>query len=363
MQITATPMACPPEADVAYHEGIAQLGASQNDAAAASFARALAICPTHPYAAELQRIAASRSMGTAATPPAPAQPGGPERPDAFARSELVIGQTAHGMGQGVLMCLAAHCNFQVTLGASLVGGVLGLGASYFASESGVTLGQAITVNAGTSWGGMNALFLAMTAFGAGASFSGETVLAMEAGGALLGTAVGTGLAISYRPHSGHAALAASAGMWSGVMALWLAIAFTDARVFSSREGALALGITELLAANGALVAAALLAPQVRISRTRVTLIDTAGLIGTLAGAVTGLLFASGVPSSSSPFTVFGLVTALGTGAGLATGVLVTRGTDPQPSQAPVARRRIEPRFSAAPLIAEGAQGISLGMVF
>lgn len=108
---------CISEAD--YTRGFDALVSGDDKAALEAFEQVLAACPSHPYAAELARLARTR-IGPGAKLAEAALLSAPEKPTGFARGSLVVWQTLHGATQGALLCGIADCESRGYLALSLL---------------------------------------------------------------------------------------------------------------------------------------------------------------------------------------------------------------------------------------------------
>src|SRR5512140_112454 len=103
-----------------------------------------------------RKAGAALESAAAAAPPharGPSLWAAGEEATVLARSELVVGQTIHGLAQGFLLCGAAGCaSQQAWASALLLGAGVGLGASVLGTWGGVTGGPAAALNSGSAWG-------------------------------------------------------------------------------------------------------------------------------------------------------------------------------------------------------------------
>jgi hypothetical protein len=302
------------EAD--YIRGFDALVEGEERAALEAFEHVLAACPTHPYAGELARLARTR-LGPGARLAEAALLLGPEKPTGFARGSLVVWQTLHGATQGILLCDIINCEGRGYLAASLVGAGVGAAAAWYATqETGVTAGQAAAINSGTTWGAWYGLAAAEVF-----NLNGEDTLPTLMGSMLSLTGVGIAVAMLSNPTAGQVSLANSGGLWSGVVTalILVAIGDGDARAFFAVESVVTgLGITSF----------ALLSKSFPVSRGRMLLIDSGGILGGLLGAATVALLGA---DDKEPIAISAAVGAL---AGLALTTYITRDFDGPSTPAP-----------------------------
>ncbi|MBN1204501.1 MAG: hypothetical protein JXB05_06220 [Myxococcaceae bacterium] len=318
------------EAD--YNEAFDALVRGEDEQALAALERVLASCPTHPYATEFARLARSRLNPGAKL--AEAALLGPEKPSGFARGSLVVWQTLHGGAQGALLCAIVDCDGRVVLGASLAGAALGATASWLLTNEGITSGQAAVINSGTTWGVWYGI-AALSIFDMGDEAALGTVMASMAGF----TVAGVALSHFTTPNAGQVSMANSGGLWAGVVSALFLITVDDG------DTATFFGIESVVTGAG-LLTFALLSQSFPVSRGRVLLIDSGGILGGLLGAATVALFGG----ESDPIAIGAGIGAL-SGLGLTT--WITRDfDDPSPSS---------PQVTLAPTLMgrEGA-GLVLG---
>ncbi|MDY7230728.1 hypothetical protein [Hyalangium rubrum] len=322
-QESDAPMSAPPlpsasdpcsSAEEDYTSAFNALLKGRDEEALGALERVLATCPTHPYAGEFARFARSR-LGPGAELAEAALTSG-EKPTGFARGGLVVWQTMHGASQGILLCVIADCDARGGLGAALLGAGVGATASLLLTPNGVTPGQSAVINSGTTWG----VWYGITAI---------SLLDMNDSDAEIGTVMfsmasltgaGVALAMLTSPTAGQVSLTNSGGLWAGgVMALFLATADSgDMKTFFAIESA----VTSV-----GLLSFALLSQSVPISRGRVLLIDSGGILGGLLGAAAVAL----VTEDGDPI-LFGA--GVGALAGLGFTTWLTRDFDAPDSAAP-----------------------------
>lgn len=213
---------------------------------------------------------------TASAPPPPSSPHD-ETPTTLARAELVIGQTAHGIGLGLEICLLAKCEDVRAFGATMIlGGASGLTASLFLSGNGITPGHASALNSGVIWGLAEALFIT----GIIGPTDSQSIVVGPLIGQLVGLGAGELLWQTTHPSAGDVSLASSGGLWASLLAMNVALAVSDKEevIFG----------TMLAASSVGLVAGALTANAFPMSRGRVLVIDGSAALGGLLGL--GLAF-------------------------------------------------------------------------
>jgi hypothetical protein len=338
VQTSTTGAPCPPLAMQIYAGGFEDLAHGENVAAHDKMTQVLDLCPSHPYAAELKRLAASapgfevepqaggvlrgRRVDRKLEPKAeqPAQP--PlkaetkvegEQSSSLARAELVAFQTLHGVAQGLIFCAAIDCDDgRATVAASFLG-VAALGGGSLALSSGIRPGQALAINSGTGWGTWNALSLAAIQ----QPDDGETIATMVFVLNLAGTGAGTMIAVLGKPESGQVSFANSTGIWSGVLALW---AMNLAGVDLFEDG----GFWEamLAATDIGLGIGAIASTEFEISRARTLLIDAGGIVGMLLGLGTAVLI-----DENPDQELVGGLGFVGTASGLLSAALLSRQID------------------------------------
>jgi hypothetical protein len=283
------------EAWRAYDDAFVQLGRGRRDAATAGLLQLTTRWPTHPAArqatlrlAELEARAATRAA---------------KRADRVARGEVVFWSTASSVLLARDLCLdtcesdrSAAAVYSLTIGAAL-------GVSLFATRHGVRPGEAQLYNSAQTWGSWNALAI-NDGF---AETRGEAAVAI--GGQLAGLAAGLGLWQTWRPEAGDVALANTGLLWSAVLSLY-------GQLMVDVEPELR---TVVVVGDLGLLAGALIARKVPMSRGRTLLIDLGGVLGTLAGGLVSL-------SADDEQAVGGILFTT-TAAGLVIAGFATRGWD------------------------------------
>lgn len=316
---------------------------------------ALLLCPAHPHAPELKRLAEERVKNQAVLaaelerliPPPPvvvppgwrgaptaAPPQGPSVSDVLARAELSLVQSIGGGVIGGVACTvlgAGGCPLQVGAPVVLLGAAAGGVIAWVASDGGISPGQATAVNSGSFWGNAYALALAGSV-----NLRPELFLLL---GNLVGISSGAILA-GLRPEAGRVALANSGGIWSAVLTAWtLSIV---------RMPAGAVAQIGMLTTGAGLVGGAFLFEFVPMTRGRAALIDLGGLIGAVVGGVI-------LPPLLGVSTLRVLPGALGlagTVAGLSIAAIVTR---------PVELNGVA--LQVVPTGPNGSPGVTLGGAF
>lgn len=273
---------CSPEAERSYQEGFDALSEDRVEEAERAFSRALAVCPNHPVAAEMRRLA--RARGARLSSGVPEEDEGEARPTLLAWGELVAFQTLHGVAQGLLLCAAADCQDARALSlAGFAGASVAAGLSVLGFRK-VTSGQSLAINSGTGWGAWNAIALSILLD----PEDGRTVAGLVSGVTAAGTLGGIAVAVLLDPRNGSVSLANSTGIWLGVMTLFISIAaeanFEDTTI-----------PIELAVTNVALLGGAVASQFTDISRGRVLLIDAGGVVGLLLGLGVAALINSELP--------------------------------------------------------------------
>ncbi|MCY1036641.1 hypothetical protein OV207_34715 [Corallococcus sp. BB11-1] len=305
---------CAAESD--YLAGFDALVRGEDAQAVASLERVVAACPQHPYAPELMRLArARRTPGGKLAQETLSRPVvlmSAEDTSRGARASLTIVQTMHGITQGILLCTIAGCDdSRAYVAGALLGGGVGAAAALLLTPNGLTPGQAAAINSGTVWG-----------FGYGlASISsfdldGDNALASVMVGGLGFTGLGILVAEFANPTAGQVSLTNSGGLWAGVVAgLLMATQDNDeTRVFFAVEQ----GVV-----GAGLITFALLSRNLDVSRGRMLLIDSGGILGGLTG-LSALFLLLGDDADSDVYLVGA---AAGAVAGLAATTFLTRNFD------------------------------------
>lgn len=276
---------------------------------------------------------------------------GIERKTGLSRAGLVGFQTLHGLAFGVEFCAMVECGGpRPWIASTMVGAGLGLGASLYATRDGITPGRAAAVNAGTRWGLWQAAALNSITenWQEGPSQAVPPLVA----GQLLGTAGGAVAAQAWRPNAGDVTMANWVGIWSGVGAGLFTVT-ADLQPTTPQLMTALLATTNLGA-----VAGGFWASQQPISRGRVWVINTGGLLGGLVGAGLPLLLAGENLESAQPL---GALTLLGTASGLGVATLLTKEWDVRDGSGD--GRRVETSMSLRPTAdGEGAM-LSIGGEF
>ncbi|MFB1484023.1 hypothetical protein [Corallococcus sp. RDP092CA] len=314
--LVASDEACAAESD--YAAGFDALVLGRDAEALELLERVMRVCPQHPYAPELARLARTRlepgarlAQDTLARPVVmPSEAVSKEQPSQGARASLTVVQTMHGVTQGILLCAISSCqDARAYVALSLLGGGAGAAISLLTTRSGLTQGQAAAINSGTVWG-----------FGYGLAsmgsldLDGDKSTGMVMAAALGFTGAGILVAEFARPTAGQVSLTNSGGLWAGVVAgLLMATQNGETRDF--------IGIEQGVVGAG-LLTFALVSRNLDISRGRVLLIDAGGILGGLVGL--SALFLS-LNTDNGDALLVG--TAVGVLAGLGTATFLTRDFD------------------------------------
>jgi hypothetical protein len=320
-------------AEAEYTRAFDALVQGANEQALTALEHVLAVCPTHPYASEFARLARARLAPGARL--AEAATLGPEKRTGFDRGSLVVWQTVHGAAQGALLCGIADCGNRAYLGATLLGAAAGAGSSWLLTEGrGVTSGEAAAINTATIWGVWYGLATSQVFDLSGPEVPGTFMASMA-----VFTGAGVGLALLAHPTAGQVSMANSGGLWAGVVTgLFIATADSgDTKTFF---------IIETVATGVGLTSLALLSQSFPVSRGRVLLIDSGGILGGLLGAATvAVLGGQGDP------VLIGA--GLGALAGLGTTLWLTDRFDRISSE--------DPQVMLAPtVLGRGGAGLALG---
>jgi hypothetical protein len=268
---------------------------------------------------------------------------GVERKTDLARAGLVGFQTLHGLAFGLEFCAMAQCQgVRPGIASTMIGAGLGLGASLYATSDGITPGRAAAVNAGTRWGLWQAA--ALNSITDNWRNGPNQAVPPLVAGQLLGTAGGAVAAHAWRPNAGDVTMANWVGIWSGVGTGLLTV--TAGIQPTTRQLMTAI----LATTNVGAVAGGFWAFQQPISRGRVWVVNTGGLLGGLVGAGVPLLLAGDSLESAQPI---GALTLLGTASGLGVATVLTEEWDVRDGSGD--GRRVETSMSVRPTVdGEGA---------
>jgi hypothetical protein len=235
----------------------------------------------------------------------------PEPMSGTTRAGLVTFGTVFTTWLAVGSLIVADAESESLAGIALIGGPL-VGLSYSVSatrDSKLSDGQASLVNLGGMWGIWQGTGSAVVA---GLSDKATVFASMAGGLAGLGAARAI---VEDRPVSaGDASLITAAATWG----TWLTLCGAMASDIDDTD---AIVIGSMLGGDAALVGAALSAPSVGMSRSRVRLINAAGLVGALYGW--GATVLGEMDSDRGRWSALGV----GSIAGLATGAYLTRNMD------------------------------------
>jgi hypothetical protein len=227
------------------------------------------------------------------------------------RAGLVTFGTAFTTWLAVGSLIVADTEDPSAIGIALIGGPL-VGLSYAVRatrDSPLSDGQASLVNLGGVWGIWQGTGSAVVA-----GLSGRaTVLASMAGG-LAGLGGARLIVSEHAVTAGDASLITAAGTWG----TWLTLCGAMASDLDDTD---AVVIASMLGGDAALLGAAVAAPSVTMSRSRVRLINAAGLVGTLYGW--GATVLGEIDSDRGQWGAVGV----GSVAGLAAGAYLTRNMD------------------------------------
>ncbi len=295
------PVPPPPATDPAwgeYDDAFVQLGHGDVADAHDRLFRLTTAWPAHPAAVQAAlRLAdldarvqakAARGRGSASR---------------VARGELVFWTTLGSVFVATNLCLdtcstdrESAAVYSLTVGA-------GLGLSLLATRHGIEPAEAQLYNSAQTWGSWNAL-------GVNQGFAEDRQgAAVSIGAQFAGLGAGLGLWRAWRPQPGEVGLANSGLLWGALLSVYGQLLITDD---VSMRGTVVLG-------DLGLVAGALIAHQVPMSRSRTLLIDVGGVLGSLAG---GLI----VLSTHDEQTAGGIMFVT-TAAGLVAAGLATREWD------------------------------------
>ncbi len=276
--------------------------------------------------AEVSRALAARGRFVLTEPesPAGADPAAARakrRFDRRGRAELAFFATAYGIWTGVAAGVIGDAeDLRAYLGLAVAGGAGGLTLAILPTRHApMPEGRAQTIESAASWGSLNGGLVAALADAGGRDVVGAT---LGTGVAALGTAVL--LTGDRSPSSGDVALTNSGGIW-GLVTGGLTLAILEDASDNTAQGVLLAG------ADAGLIAMALVARQVDLSRGRSLLIDAGGLLGTLAGA--------SIPAFANPENgpAIGASGLAGMALGLGLATYLTRGWDEDRDDAAAAR--------------------------
>jgi hypothetical protein len=197
--------------------------------------------------------------------------------DRSGRAELALFQTLYGIWSGVGLAIATEVDGRIAAGLAVAGGTLGLVASLAATRQGaISTGRASVIDSAATWGAFNG---AMIGAAAGASGRASVATGVATGAAAL---IFTAMAIdSADVSAGDVALVNTGGTW-GLVGAALSLAILEP---SDRGTAAVL----LVGADVGLVAMALTASRVKVSRGHALIIDAGGVLGTLVGLTIPLI--------------------------------------------------------------------------
>lgn len=245
-----------------------------------------------------------------------------EEPDLFARSEVIVGQTIHGLILGQQTCSLLDCegDERAEAGLTLLGAGAGLGGSLWFTRDGITSGQAAAINSGTVWGAWVGVWsgLLVEEF---VSRADRRVLGMVMGGQLAGTGAGVALSEALRPTSGDVAMVNHAGFWTTTYYLGFVLGILEWQSDNDVIDIMQVPVVSL--AGG--VAGALAAERWPMSRGRVRIISAGGFAGLLTGAL-GMVMVLDEDVDDYPRATLGS-TLIGGAAGLGIATALTRDWD------------------------------------
>ncbi|WP_041448460.1 hypothetical protein [Anaeromyxobacter sp. Fw109-5] len=237
------------------------------------------------------------------------------RLDRRGRAELAFFGTTYGIWSGVATGLLADADDgRVYLALTLAGGVGGLTLALLPTRHAhMPEGRAQAIESAALWGTLNGGLVAALA---DAGTRPAVAATLGTGLVSLGTAVA--LTRERSPSPGDVALTNSGGIW-GLVTGGLTLALLD-DVSDSTVQAVLLG-----GADAGLLAMALVARRVDMSRGRSLLIDAGGLLGTLGG----ISIPAFADSENAP--LIGAAGLAGMAAGLSIATYLSRGWDEEGS--------------------------------
>lgn len=309
-----------------YHLAFQSLAAGRRAEATEQLRQLEASAPDHPLAARAREILARlRSSspeawtGDRLTVPAVRGEGRDSGPSAFARAELAVAQTIHGVGLGLELCFLAQCDDSRAVGAAMVaGGGLGLTLSLLLTSDGITPGHAALLNTGTAWGAATGFFTAnLISPIDDDDVNARVIPASMMAGQLAGLGIGHLIWSATHASSGDVALVSSGGLWTDFLTLMMAFTIGNGDVGSAQ------GMFGALLASSAigLGGGAFLADLFPMSRGRVLVMDGGGAVGALVGLGAALIIGS---DESAPYF---LLPAIGAASGLVLTTVLTQDWD------------------------------------
>jgi hypothetical protein len=339
---TGTPPSTPtaPDARSRFDAARAAFLAGDLSGAARGFDEVARDPAASPGLSEAARVLAEtcREMsrrGLVLREPLTGERGAPARVDRSGRGELVWFSTLYGIfvADG-LGAVAEVDDGKVYLGLTLAGGGAGLALSLAATRTGpMSRGRAAAIQAATVWTSVNAATICAIA-----DTDGKTALGATIASGLVALGATAAATRGRAPSEGDVSLVSSGGFW-GLAAGALSLTFLD-DPSGPTVGWILLGGTD-----AGLLAGWALASANDLSRSRVLVIDAAGVLGGLAGVLVPVL-----ASSDSPET-YGVASLAGIAGGLVLGTILTRDWD---------REEVAPRASiAAPFANRLADGTVL----
>ncbi len=283
------------------------------EAVAADPTAGVALAETARLLAETSRELARRGEFVLRAPFAGARPGQPARSDRSGRGDLAWFTTFYGISAAnALGYLADVEDSKMFLVLTIAGASTGLvGALSATRDAGMSQGRAAAIEAATTWTTANAAALCAIS-----GQDGRTAVGATLGAGLLGLALSIPLTSERAPSAGDMSIVNSAGAW-GLVAGALSLTFLpEGEVSGERVGWTLLAATDL-----GLLAGALTASRVDISRGRMLVIDAGGILGALVGIAIPVFASSTVPGA------YGLAALAGISVGLGTTMRLTRDWD------------------------------------
>lgn len=257
-----------------------------------------------------------------------------------ARAELISYQTIHGAFVGGELCAFADCGERTFIASIMVGAGLGFGLSYLGTQEGITAGRALALNSGVSWGAWSGLMLNSTL-----SISDDKFWLTMLGAQGLGMGVGYLYSLGLTPTGGQVALTNSGGLWTMVASLLMYGIASDSIELDN------LSTVALLTSNLGLLAGGVLGHYFPISRSRVSIIDSATLLGGLTGLGTAALIR---PDNGETYLAMTMVAGL---AGMATSAYFTQDWDDDDEDVLRKKRELTvDRIGLAPMIQQDQMG-------
>ncbi|RLB46491.1 MAG: hypothetical protein DRJ42_27520, partial [Deltaproteobacteria bacterium] len=216
-----------------------------------------------------------------------------EQDSDLARVELSIVEGLMGAFHGIWICgwVDDGCDEKGLIGLSIGGAAVFAGTAAALTWDGITMGQGTAIETGTFFGSWLGTAAWMAAGAPGDSFSSDdswVPIFSVAFGGLAGTVAGSVLAVTAVPDSGRVALAASGGLWGGMLGLLISI-IPDTYNYPPE----AFGASQLIGVPLGMIAGIVGGSVHRTSRGRMFLVDLGALLGGALGVAGAVLTSDG----------------------------------------------------------------------